>query len=124
MAEFDVVRFDWNEAALNQFLNGPHAPVARILSDAAIRCESTIKSIMGQVPPPAPPGHAPATRTGRLWGSISWVLAHDALGLYAAVGTNVFYGPFLEGGTRFMAARPFLRPGVEAALGVQVIGGR
>lgn len=31
------------------------------------------------------------------------------------VGTNVYYAPFVEFGTRFMAARPFLGPALEKA---------
>ena len=39
-------------------------------------------------------------------------------GTYSAegsVGTNVYYGPFVELGTRRMAARPFLGPALEKA---------
>jgi hypothetical protein len=114
VAEFT---FNWNDATLNELRRGLHGPAAQQLSRLAIRCESSIKSKMGQVAPPAPPGHPPATRTGRLWGSITWVLGEDSQGVFAAVGTNVFYGPFLEGGTSRMAARPFLRPGVEEVVG-------
>lgn len=31
------------------------------------------------------------------------------------VGTNVFYAPFVEFGTRFMAAQPYLGPALEQA---------
>ena len=109
--------FLWDEGATRQLLQGTHGPVAQQLARLAIQCESSIKSKIGQVPPPSPPGHPPATRTGRLWGSITWILGQDSQGIFAAVGTNVFYGPFLEGGTSRMAARPFLRPGVEDVVG-------
>jgi hypothetical protein len=40
-------------------------------------------------------------------------LGHD--GLSAEVGTDLAYGRDLEFGTRRLAARPWLRPAVEAA---------
>ncbi len=46
--------------------------------------------------------------TGRLLGSIS----HTSTSNEAIVGTNVFYGPFHQYGTRKMPARPFM--GVSA----------
>lgn len=44
-------------------------------------------------------------RTGRLKGSISH--SHDDENAY--IGTNVEYAPYVEFGTKHMAARPFLR---------------
>lgn len=46
-----------------------------------------------------------AVDTGRLRGSISHATDESA----AYIGTNVEYGPYVELGTRKMAARPFLR---------------
>jgi phage gpG-like protein len=54
---------------------------------------------------PSKPGEPPHKQTGRLLGSITREV-HDT---YARVGTNVKYGRWLELGTRFMAARPWLR---------------
>ena len=50
--------------------------------------------------------------TGRLRNSLAWEI--DASGLNAVVGTNVSYAPFLEFGTRFMPAQPYLFPALEA----------
>jgi len=44
-------------------------------------------------------------KTGRLKRSISHIIEKDK----AIVGTNVEYAKYVEGGTRRMAARPFLR---------------
>lgn len=53
-------------------------------------------------------------RTGRLRNSIAVDPAPD--GLKAKIGTNVEYAPFVEFGTRFMSAQPFLWPAlVEVA---------
>ena len=49
-----------------------------------------------------------AVDTGRLRGSISH--AHDDTSAY--IGTNVEYAPYVELGTRKMAARPFLKNAV------------
>lgn len=53
--------------------------------------------------------------TGRLRASIAWEMASDASGPVAIVGTNVEYAPFVELGTRYMAAQPFLRPALNEA---------
>ena len=47
--------------------------------------------------------------TGNLLNSV----AHEVEGETAHVGTNVEYGVYQEFGTRFMAARPWLRPAVD-----------
>jgi HK97 gp10 family phage protein len=48
--------------------------------------------------------------TGRLRSSI----ASDIQGVTATVGTNVEYAVYIELGTRFQPARPFLYPAAEA----------
>lgn len=55
--------------------------------------------------------------TGRLRSSIiSSGLQRDTRGAYVRVGTNVHYAGHVEFGTRFMAAQPYLRPGLLAGL--------
>jgi len=58
-------------------------------------------------PPASSPDDFPHKRTGRLRASIAHEV--DRENLEARVGTNLAYGKFLEIGTRFMAARSFLR---------------
>lgn len=55
--------------------------------------------------------------TGRLRSSISWRLEQEQGGLAAYVGTVTEYAPFVELGTRFMSARPFLLPALRAVVG-------
>ena len=88
--------------ALVALLASPEGPVGRDLARRAIRVESAAKNL------------APVD-TGRLRSSITWALGRDGGGLYAAVGTNVFYAPFQELGTRYMQAHPFLIPALAAA---------
>jgi len=59
------------------------------------------------------PGKPPAVDTGRLRASYTWRIGRDARGPYVEIGTDVLYAPFLEFGTRKMAARPHLRPAVN-----------
>jgi HK97 gp10 family phage protein len=50
--------------------------------------------------------------TGRLRASITASPVQRLGGrLFIWIGTNVEYAPFVEYGTRFMAAQPYLRPG-------------
>ncbi len=46
--------------------------------------------------------------TGRLRNSITHVARPSEKAVY--IGTNVEYGPYVELGTRYMKARPYLRP--------------
>lgn len=104
--------------ALHDLLNGPNGPVARDLAKRAIRVESAAKLLLNNpYPPPSSPGSSPHKRSGRLQTSITWELGEDALGLFAAVGTNVEYGDYLERGTERMQPRPFLQPALQAARG-------
>ena len=41
-------------------------------------------------------------------------------GLDTYVGTNVEYGPYVEFGTKFSDARPFLRPALDSVMGQAV----
>jgi phage gpG-like protein len=55
-------------------------------------------------------GQAPAIDMGQLVRSVT----HDVDGDVGYVGTKVIYGKFLEFGTSRMAARPWLRPSIDA----------
>lgn len=59
-------------------------------------------------------GDAPAVDTGRLRQSITALKVDDG---HWRVGTNVVYAPYLEFGTRRMAARPFMRVAVRKVFG-------
>lgn len=67
----------------------------------------------GRVHVASAPGRPPAVDTGRLRASYAWRTGKDAGGPFVEVGSNVEYAPFLEFGTRRMAARPHLRPAVN-----------
>lgn len=58
-----------------------------------------------------------AVLTGRLRASISSEVRRVGRNvLKGFIGTNVEYGPFVERGTRYQEAQPFLAPAVEAHL--------
>jgi len=88
---------------------GENIEAAAIHLKGQIKLSLSVGNMDGTNPSDA--GEPPRRVTGRLSGSI----AHEAdrKKLIARVGTNVLYGKFLELGTRKMAARPFIRPGLE-----------
>lgn len=108
----------WNLAVLRRVLQGPSGPVARDLARRAVRVESAAKILLNDSYPPASlPGDPPHKRTARLQTSISWRLGEDSEGLYAAIGTDLPYGKYLELGTDRIEPRPFLKPALAAATG-------
>jgi hypothetical protein len=109
-----IASFQWNEAVYRDLLVGPHSATAVDLSRRAIRVTNQAKQNASS-PPPSVPGFGPAVRTGRLRGSITWRLGTDFQGVYADIGSAVLYAPYVELGTSRMAARPYLRPALEAA---------
>lgn len=139
-AHFESFRVYQDE--LQRLFTDVNGPLARDLARRAILVESAAKINASQPHRPAPPGQyggstpggGPAVRTGRLRASITWRFAgaggflaaiasgvSTALGggetLVAEIGSNVEYALYVEMGTSRMAARPFLRPALEAAKG-------
>jgi HK97 gp10 family phage protein len=55
--------------------------------------------------------------TGRLRASIILTQGRDGQGFYVEIGTNVHYARFVEFGTRYNRAQPFLLPAVALASG-------
>jgi hypothetical protein len=89
-------------AELRALLEGPAGPVAKDLVKRALKCQATAKRLC-------------PVDTGRLRSSIAWRLETDARGLHAVVGTGVTYAAYVEFGTRYMRARPYLRPALMEA---------
>lgn len=81
-----------SEAAVKRLMASPLGPAAKLLSRRAIRVETRAKELC-------------PVDTGRLRSSITWALGRDAHGLYADIGTNVFYAPFIEFGTGIYGPR-------------------
>ena len=113
--------FVLNPAGIEELLNGPDGPGARVLGAAAVRVESQAKlnatggPVDGAV---NPENRGPNVRTNRLRSSITWVYHQDELGLSALVGTNVHYGYHLEVGWTTPKGSffkyPFLVPALSA----------
>lgn len=103
-----------NQTALQQLLRGRNGPIARDLGRRAIRVESAAKLNASGRP-------GPKVRTGRLRSSISWGIGEDGRGLYAVIGTNVYYAKWLELGSNTAPAYPFLRPALRAAGGTRTV---
>ena len=100
-----------------EFQRQVHEQWAKNIEAAAIHVKGEIKRSLrignkdGTSPSAA--GDPPRRVTGRLSGSIAHEV--DRKKLIGRVGTNVLYAKFLELGTRKMAARPFIRLGLENA---------
>lgn len=94
--------FKFEEEELNRLLKGRNGGVAADLSKRAIRVEGRAKRNASGRP-------GPNVQTGRLRSSITWRLSEDGEGLFADIGTNVNYAPFVE------KKYPFLAPALEAA---------
>ncbi len=106
----------WNVAALEAYFRSPNNGVGRDLARRAVAVESRWKELIsGAYPPPSAPGTPPHLRSGRLRASINWSLGEDGISMFAVIGTNVVYAPYLEQGTGRMAARPAARKALEAA---------
>lgn len=102
-------RLVWNDAEVRALLTGESGPVAHDLLRRGLLVQAAAKNFA------TGHGGGPNVRTGRLRSSISTVLGVDELGLYCDIGSNVEYAGYVELGTRYMHARPFLRPALEAA---------
>lgn len=98
-----------NRDELNRLLQSPDGAVARDVAKKAQRVASSARR------------RAPK-RTGELKSSIRFEMGRDALGVYADVGSNVFYARFLENGHRTeqgrVSPRRYLRPALRS------LGGR
>lgn len=100
MADVADVRFNRDELARLLHSN----QVAKDLQRRALKVDAAAKQLC-------------PVDTGRLRASITNHLGQDSTGLYALIGSNVHYAIFVELGTRFAAAQPFLRPALAAANG-------
>ena len=111
------VNYKWYGA---QFKMVVDAAALAALKEACILVQDTAKLSIGTVPPPSPPGHAPAAPTGTLKGRITHEI--DKANMRGRVGTNLEYARRLELGfvgvdsigRRYnQAPRPYLRPALE-----------
>lgn len=103
-------RLVWNAAELELLLRSPSGAIAADLLRRGIRVQAAAKNFATGA------GGGPHVRTGRLRSSISTVLGADAESVFCDVGSNVEYAGYVELGTRYMRARPYLRPALPAAI--------
>lgn len=94
MADVEVI---FSQPVLDELFESRSGPMAKALDERASRIALAAKN------------YAPV-RTGFLRSSIYHELGVDGQGLFANVGARAHYAAFVEFGTRFMAAQPFLRP--------------
>lgn len=90
-------------ALLKRAIEESTGPVMRELTKVAVRVSAEAKRLC-------------PVDTGRLRNSITFGVDADSQGPYAVIGTNVEYAPYVEFGTRYQRAQPFLRPAVSKVL--------
>lgn len=83
--------------------------IAQRVDRAAITLQADLKQTLSISPSPSAPGQPPGVETGNLRRSVQTDRSQVESDLVARVGTNLPYGRWLEYGTRFTAARPWLR---------------
>jgi HK97 gp10 family phage protein len=91
-----------DQAALHRLLESPQGEVGKMLTRSTLQVHRRAVQLC-------------PVDVGRLQSSITWRLATDSRGLLGVVGTKTEYAPYVEFGTRYMAAQPFLRPALAAA---------
>ena len=74
---------------------------------AVVEAQAKVLVSKAGSPPASAPGQPPHRNTGNLMNSIRFEFVGATT---VAVGPSVFYGGFLEHGTRRAGARPFMRP--------------
>lgn len=101
---FTVESIVFDPDKVDDLLKGPQGAVALYLTKVCVQ-------IAGQAQELCP------VDTGRLRASIRWMISTDAGELVGYVGSDVDYTIYVELGTRYMDAEPFLRPAVDTVLG-------
>lgn len=120
----DDVEIHFDQAALHALLTS--SDVAKDLERRGLKVEARAKILMstpgtgrtyqrrGVVHRASSPGDPPAPDTGQLRASVTHAMGQDAEGLFVDIGSNLRKAKYLEFGTQHMAARPALRPALEA----------
>lgn len=100
----DDIEVTVNQSALREFLVAEDGPIAKMLERAAVKVEA---DAIRRCP----------VDTGRLRASITHNLGKDSTSVFADVGTDVEYAPYVEFGTVRNRAQPFLRPALDVLNG-------
>ena len=96
----------------NELKKKMRAQIVKNMTTACLFLEADIKkSLTGKSP--SSPGEPPGKITGTLGRSITHEVEKRLTIVIGRVGTNIIYAIPLEFGTSKMAARPFIRPGLE-----------
>lgn len=93
-----------DQAAILKVLESEEGPVGKEILRRTLQVERRAKGLC-------------PVDTGRLRASITSRMGREASGLAGIVGTSVTYAAPVEFGTRYMAARPFLRSAASGAKG-------
>lgn len=97
----DSVRIVFNDSELIDMFETPYGETGKYILALVLRVERNAKR------------YCPVD-TGHLRASITHSIGLDSEGVFGTVGTDVHYARFVEFGTRYMDAQPFLRPALAA----------
>lgn len=97
-----TVRVVVHQSRIDRLLHGTGGPIGVALQNTGINIESRAKRLV-------------PVDTGRLRASIVTTrpLNKNATEMHVLIGSKVNYARFVELGTRYMRARPYLRPALE-----------
>lgn len=102
-------RMDWNDDALGQIKALAFERIARVTVEYhTLVLEELNISNPRPYKTPSRPGEPPRKRTGWLQRHVVYQLDEKALTGRVGPSVNAIYGVFLDLGTRWMAARPWL----------------
>ena len=116
----EIGNVNWNG---DEFLASATTEVERVIARSVVKMQDHARQIVSRTSgptatnpgaSPSRPGEPPHIRTGTLRASIDQETFRRAGEFVGRMGTNLDYGRFLETGTRKMAARPYLRPTLDA----------
>jgi hypothetical protein len=102
---FNFVDIIFDPLALGELLRGPEGDVAKYVTRVCVRAQTEAQRLC-------------PVDTGRLRASIRFMVQEEDGEIVGYVGSDVNYAIYVELGTRYMNSEPYLRPGVDAAIGM------
>ena len=100
--------------AAQRVLNNIRSQLPSRMTQVSVEIRNSVYNVMNGGP--SAPGQPPGVRSGRYRGSFVASASGGGDMWQAKATSNVFYGPYLEGGTRKMAARPHVDKIAQDAL--------
>lgn len=108
---FGYAKFKWNGGRAKWIVR---AAIADGLERAGEHVKRTMKRLVNvPFPPASVAGESPHRRSGDLYKSLSVWIDRKSLKIWVGPSDAVDYGFYLEEGTRYMDARPYIQKALE-----------